>query len=32
MKKKDNYIKYFTDYVNEIDLPAYVCQAMFKYE
>lgn len=29
MKKKENYIKYFTDYVDEIELPAYVCQAMF---
>lgn len=29
MKKKDNYIKYFTDNVDEIELPAYVCQAMF---
>lgn len=29
MKKKENYIKYFTDYVNEIELPTYVCQAMF---
>lgn len=29
MKKKDNYIKYFTDNVDEIELSAYVCQAMF---
>lgn len=29
MKRKENYIKYFTDYVDEIELPAYVCQAMF---
>ena len=29
MKKKENYIKYFTDNVDEIELPAYVCQAMF---
>lgn len=29
MKKKENYIKYFTDYVDEIELPAYVWQAMF---
>lgn len=28
MKKKENYIKYFTDYVDEIELPAYVCQAL----
>jgi hypothetical protein len=27
MKKKENYIKYFTDNVDEIELPAYVCQA-----
>ena len=29
MKKKENYIKYFTVNVDEIELPAYVCQAMF---
>ena len=29
MKKKENYIKNFTDNVDEIELPAYVCQAMF---
>ena len=29
MNKKENYIKYFTDNVDEIELPAYVCQAMF---
>lgn len=29
MKKKENYIKYFTDNVDEIELPAYVCRAMF---
>ena len=29
MKKKENYIKYFTDNVDEFELPAYVCQAMF---
>lgn len=29
MKKKENYIKYFTDNVDEIELPVYVCQAMF---
>lgn len=29
MKKKENYIKYFTDNVDEIELPAYICQAMF---
>ena len=29
MKSKENYIKYFTDNVDEIELPAYVCQAMF---
>lgn len=28
MKKKENHIKYFTDNVDEIELPAYVCQAM----
>ena len=26
MKKKENYIKYFTDIVDEIELPAYVCK------
>ena len=29
MNKKENYIKYFTDNVDEIELPAYVCQTMF---
>ena len=29
MKKKENYIKYFTDNVDEIELPAYICRAMF---
>ena len=29
MKKKENYIKYFTDNVDEIELSAYICQAMF---
>ena len=29
MKKKENYIKYFIDNVDEIELPAYICQAMF---
>ena len=29
MKNKENYIKYFTDNVDDIELPAYVCQAMF---
>ena len=29
MKKKENYIKYFIDNVDEIELPAYVYQAMF---
>ena len=29
MKKKENYIKYFTDNVDEIELPAYISQAMF---
>lgn len=29
MKKKENYIKYFTNNVDEIELPAYVCRAMF---
>ena len=29
MKKKENYIKYFTDNVDEFELSAYVCQAMF---
>lgn len=29
MKNKENYIKYFTDNVDEIELMAYVCQAMF---
>lgn len=29
MKKKENYIKYFTDNVDVFELPAYVCQAMF---
>ena len=28
MKKKENFIKYFTDNVDEFELPAYVCQAM----
>lgn len=29
MKNKANYIKYFTDNVDEFALPAYVCKAMF---
>ena len=29
MKKKENYIKYFTDNVDEFELSSYVCQAMF---
>lgn len=29
MKKKENYIKYFTDNVDVFELPAYACQAMF---
>ena len=29
MKNKENYIKYFTDNVDEVELMAYVCQAMF---
>lgn len=29
MNNKENYIKYFTDNVDEIELPAYVCQAIF---
>lgn len=29
MKKKENYIKYFTDNVDEIELPAYICRAIF---
>ena len=29
MKKKENYIKYFTDNVDKFELPTYVCQAMF---
>lgn len=29
MKNKENYIKYFTDNVDEFELMAYVCQAMF---
>ena len=29
MKKKENYIKYFTDNVDVFELPAYVCQTMF---
>jgi len=29
MKKQKNYIKYFTDNVDDFELPAYVCQAMF---
>ena len=29
MKKKENYFKYFTDNVDEFELPANVCQAMF---
>ena len=29
MKKKENYIKYFTDNDDKFELPAYVCQAMF---
>ena len=29
MKNKENYIKYFTDNVDEFELPVYVCQAMF---
>ena len=29
MKNKENYIKYFTDNVDEFELPAYVCQAIF---
>ena len=29
MKKQKNYIKYFTDSVDELELPAYVCQAIF---
>lgn len=29
MKKQKNYIKYFTDNVDEFELPAYICQAMF---
>lgn len=29
MKKKENYIKCFTDNLDEIELPAYVCKAMF---
>lgn len=28
MKNKENYIKYFTDNVDEIELMAYVCQAV----
>lgn len=28
MKKKENYIKYFTDNVDVFELPAYACQAM----
>lgn len=29
MKKKENYIKYFTDNVDVFELPAYACQAIF---
>ena len=29
MKKQENYIKYFTNSVDELELPAYVCQAIF---
>lgn len=29
MNEKENYIKYFTENVDEIELPAYVCQVMF---
>ena len=29
MKNKENYIKCFTDNVDEFELPAYVCQTMF---
>ena len=29
MKNKEDYIKYFTDNVDGIELPAYLCQAMF---
>ncbi len=29
MKKQKNYIKYFTESVDELELPAYVCQAIF---
>lgn len=29
MKSKENYIKYFTDNVDEFELPAYICQAIF---
>lgn len=29
MKNKENYIKYFTDNVDEFELMAYICQAMF---
>lgn len=29
MKKKENYIKYFADNVDEIELLAYICQSMF---
>lgn len=29
MKKEENYIKYFTDNVDEIELPAYICRAIF---
>ncbi len=29
MKKQKNYIKYFTESVDELELSAYVCQAIF---
>lgn len=29
MKKQKNYIKYFTNSVDELELPAYVCQSIF---
>lgn len=29
MKKQKNYIKYFTNSVDELELPTYVCQAIF---
>ena len=32
MKSKENYIKYFTDNVDEFELLAYVCQAIFNLD